>query len=308
MQTDPTGYWTFFCNPAKWAIDRFLATNTEQDDYMVTTWQGDYFRAGQLGVIRVGHDKRKRQQLGPSGRLTRGIYAVVQIEGPARPSTHGEDPFWLEAPKGHDRLSVPIKYVRNLLANPLSLDALAKDPAVNDKWLIRGFQSASMPLQSSTFRRILALAEIGPAAIESVQLDPARTQTDIVKLEKRYQNATPEIREAISRRIERGSLARRIKAVTRYQCLICRALGADPLGFKMKNGKRYVEVHHMIPVSLRTPGSLGVKNLITVCANHHRQLHFGDCELTSTTTARFTFRIDDREVQVRRLRTATSLT
>ena len=26
MATEFTGYWTFFCNPARWYIDEFLAT------------------------------------------------------------------------------------------------------------------------------------------------------------------------------------------------------------------------------------------------------------------------------------------
>ena len=28
---DVTGYWTFFCNPKKWEIDRFLESNIEYD-------------------------------------------------------------------------------------------------------------------------------------------------------------------------------------------------------------------------------------------------------------------------------------
>jgi hypothetical protein len=58
VKTQPTGYWTFFCNPAKWQIDEFLATGREDDDYQITTWQADWFRPGQLGVVRVGVDNR----------------------------------------------------------------------------------------------------------------------------------------------------------------------------------------------------------------------------------------------------------
>lgn len=58
MKVQPTGYWTFFCNPAKWEIDEFLKTNTEIDTFAISNFHKDYFKAGQWGVIRVGIDKR----------------------------------------------------------------------------------------------------------------------------------------------------------------------------------------------------------------------------------------------------------
>ena len=79
MTTEVTGYWTFFCNPAKWQIDQFLATNTEYDTYRVNDWYKDSVKPGQLGVIRVGVDKRTKEQLGTRQKLSSGIYAVVEI-------------------------------------------------------------------------------------------------------------------------------------------------------------------------------------------------------------------------------------
>jgi hypothetical protein len=34
-----------------------------------------------------------------------------------------------------------------------------------------------------------------------------------------------------------------------------------------------------MPVSRRQVGSLTASNILTVCANHHRELHFGDVEI-----------------------------
>ncbi len=37
-KVEPTGFWTFFCNPKKWAIDDFLASNKVEDTFSITSW------------------------------------------------------------------------------------------------------------------------------------------------------------------------------------------------------------------------------------------------------------------------------
>ena len=44
-------------------------------------------------------------------------------------------------------------------------------------------------------------------------------------------------------------------------------------GFLMPNGKRYVEAHHII--ALGNQGRDRVDNVIALCADHHREAHFG---------------------------------
>ena len=41
------------------------------------------------------------------------------------------------------------------------------------------------------------------------------------------------------------------------------------------DGVPYVEAHHVVPVSRGSAGLLDPANIITVCANHHRELHYG---------------------------------
>jgi hypothetical protein len=50
----------------------------------------------------------------------------------------------------------------------------------------------------------------------------------------------------------------------------CEYCGA--LGFKMTNGKHYVEAHHII--ALAKDGKDTVSNVIALCPDHHRQAHF----------------------------------
>jgi hypothetical protein len=45
------------------------------------------------------------------------------------------------------------------------------------------------------------------------------------------------------------------------------------VGFKMKNGCRYVETHHVIALSAE--GEDTVDNVIALCSKHHREAHYG---------------------------------
>lgn len=93
----------------------------------------------------------------------------------------------------------------------------------------------------------------------------------------------------------------KVKEATGHRCQICKAQGADPIGFRKRSGEPYVEAHHVTFVSTLEPGSLGPSNLIAVCANNHRQLHYGNVELIRSTDLAFTLRIDDDAVRVPRM-------
>ena len=301
MKSTPTSYWTFFCNPAKWAIDSFLRTNKEIDDYMVTGWQADWFQPGQLGVVRVGVDKRTKEQLGANERLFPGIYAVVEILGVPKERT-ADDAFWLEAPPSDgERLAVDIRYLKNLLDSPLLLEDLRHDPAITDKYLLEGFQAASMPLDPGTFNRLVALTRTDEALFENIKPEPWDSLDAIASLESKYANASPPVKQVISKRIERGPVGEAVKVARGFRCQVCEALNLDPIGFRKPDSTPYVEAHHVTFVSSLQPGTLGPSNLITACPNHHRQLHYGDAQLLETTKNAFRFRIDGTEITIPRL-------
>ncbi|WP_367279508.1 HNH endonuclease [Paraburkholderia sp.] len=44
-------------------------------------------------------------------------------------------------------------------------------------------------------------------------------------------------------------------------------------GFLLPNGKRYIEAHHIISLANQGPDTMD--NVIGLCANHHREAHFG---------------------------------
>lgn len=124
----------------------------------------------------------------------------------------------------------------------------------------------------------------------------------VARLEKKMQQIRPQLKERVSSFIERGAIASKVKALTQYKCLVCEALGMNPMGFTKPDGTPYVETHHVEPVAQRAVGSLGVANLITVCANHHRQLHYGNVRLTQQTATHFSFEIDGRRLEIPKIK------
>jgi len=111
---------------------------------------------------------------------------------------------------------------------------------------------------------------------EPVAIDPMASHlAEMAALELQFHTATPQVRARVSRTIERGPVGAAVKRANGYRCQVCAALDLPALGFRKRNGEPYVEAHHVMPVSALQVGSLSASNILTVCANHHRQLHFG---------------------------------
>jgi len=121
---------------------------------------------------------------------------------------------------------------------------------------------------------------------------------EIRKIEEKYKYVKPIVKEFISKRIERGNFADKIKKLNNFKCLICERLNKSPYVFKKDNGDYYIEVHHIIPVAELQIGSLSTANLITVCPNHHRQIHYGKFEIVENNDLRFIFRIDNQLIHI----------
>jgi predicted HNH restriction endonuclease len=73
-------------------------------------------------------------------------------------------------------------------------------------------------------------------------------------------------------------------------------------GDKEDEGDTYIETHHLIEVYKLIKGTLGVSNLITVCANHHRQFHFGNIEIKLNTKDILKLKIDGKEIAIKKIK------
>lgn len=133
--------------------------------------------------------------------------------------------------------------------------------------------------------------------------DPdAGTLSGIADLEAKMRTMKPAQKLRVSTYIERGRIATLAKRHTGYKCLLCEAMKLDPIEFLKENGDPYVEAHHVDQVANLTVGALGLANIITLCANHHRQMHYGNVDLLSSTKTQFKFRVDEKEFVIKRIK------
>ena len=133
-------------------------------------------------------------------------------------------------------------------------------------------------------------AEAEPASSEAIAL---------IETERNLLGRKPEVRERVSKSIERGSIGQRLKRANGFRCQLCEALGLNPIGFSKPNDEPYVEAHHATPVSALEVGSLDASNIMILCANHHREMHYGRVELDRT-ESEFIVRLDGRTLRAKR--------
>lgn len=301
-----TGYWIFYCNPKLWEIDSFLEEGTEISTWKVTDWQKKYFKKGQLGLVRVGTDRRTLKELNGKKRLDKGVYAVVEILEEPIFKEDIRDSFWLDDDKPKENAwRVKIKYVKNLINKPVLIENLAKIPDLkSEKALIEGTRNSTWSISEKSFKKVIEQSKANEKELEEVNNENIYDEADMIALEAKYKNQTPKIREIISKKIERGTIATAVKKWYDYDCLICKAKGEQAKGFKKKNGEYYIETHHFFPVSELQKGSLGLSNLMTLCANHHRQVHYGNIQLLSSDKEYFELKIDNTLIKIKKKTTA----
>ena len=173
--------------------------------------------------------------------------------------------------------------------NIISL-ALSKNP--NNKKLKNFVQR--FPLTVELTNEISGFSEY----LGHVMKTDADSLNSIYTLEQKMKKTTPEVKQRISSFIERGTIARKVKQLNNYKCQICEAQGKTPYSFKKPDGTHYIEAHHVEPVSSKKKGVLSMANIITVCPNHHRQLHYGNAYLEKDNGESFSFSIEKQNLEI----------
>ncbi len=294
-------YWVFVCNPKKWNIGEFLERGIEHDTWGIRPSDRQRFAPGQLGIVRVGVDQRTVEERNGKPPLEAGIYALCEVESEAFDGTGASSEFWASG-EGRDPgwPTVNIRYLRTYLGKPLTIERLRKERPDLSPLLLNGFQAASFPITARDFHAVMALLGEDLDALPSPAGPDDATADQLAALEKKYMHASPEVKVRVSKCIERGPVGALVKKATGFRCQVCEALGLDPVGFLKKSGEPYVEAHHVMPVSTKEVGSLSASNVMTVCANHHRQLHYGGVEV-AISDATFDLIIADVAIKIPRL-------
>jgi predicted HNH restriction endonuclease len=293
-------YWVFVCNPKKWSIDTFLNKNIEHDTWGIRPSDRHHFSPGQLGIVRVGVDRRTVEERDGKPPLEPGIYAICEVESDVFEGTGANDEFWkTDAARKPGWPTVRIRYLRTYLHRPLTIDRMRAETPTISPLLLDGFQAASFPISADDFHAVVDLLGEDIQGIVSKSDEALASPGTLAALQKRYLNASPEVKERVSKYIERGSVGSYVKKQVGYKCQVCSVLGRDPFGFKKKNGEFYVEAHHVMPVSELQIGSLAASNIMVVCANHHRQMHYGGINVQIGDAA-FEFLIDEQPIKIPR--------
>lgn len=285
-----------------WAIDDFLEDGIEISTWKVTDWQKDYVQVGQLGLVRVNVDKRSRKELNGKEKLEVGIYAIVEVVGEPEYKTDVEDDFWIDENKSEELAwRVKIKYIKNLIENPILIENLREiEELQEDTQLLRWSYNSSWSISKKGFQKISEMSDIHLQKIDIVKNEIVLNTQEIERLEAKYMNSTPRIKEIISKKIERGEISKAVKKWNNYECQVCKSMDLNPHGFRKINGEYYIETHHIFPVSELKKGSLGLHNLMTLCANHHRQVHYGNVKIISSDEDFFKLKIDNKLIKIKK--------
>ena len=285
-------YWVLLCNPKLWPIDQFIERGIRKGSWGIRKADKNRFAAGHLALVRVGVDRRNKTERKGRPKLQPGVHAICQIDSRWYPGTGKSDGFGAVHPKGWP--TVRITYLHTFLT-PLTIEMLrnAKPPVA--RRLIDGLQASSFPIEEQDFRTAVELLGLD---FDDLGTEFSKINSDdLSSIEDRYANAAPSVTERISRYIERGPIGSEVKKATNYKCQICQSLGMPAKGFRKRSGVYYVEAHHVVPIAGLVSGSLSARNVITVCANHHRQLHYGNVSVQDCCDT-FEFEIDERRISV----------
>ena len=129
-------------------------------------------------------------------------------------------------------------------------------------------------ISDEAFIEILKLANIDPDIDESTShLESGINALDILRdLNTRYADIQSEKRaKKIKNLLDRGSsVTKALKSLLGAKCQIC---GWE--GFEKKSGEDFIEAHHIVQLSERKKGSLCTENIILICPNCHREVHYG---------------------------------
>lgn len=183
----------------------------------------------------------------------------------------------------------------------ISIELQHVDCYKDDDWpKVNKFFLEYMPKFVSEFDQYLEMVKIDELLRENPKYPDSIK--GVRQLEEKMKNLLPKSKKRISLVIERGATAKKIKVINGYKCQICEGIGENPYSFvKAKDGNHYIETHHIEPVSKKSVGSLSFVNLITVCANHHRQLHYGCTEVIENEVNYLKIQIDDAVILINKI-------
>jgi len=202
---------------------------------------------------------------------------------------------------------LPFDYIKDLFRNEFLYDKTRWMGSISEN-LLR-IRKSRTSLSVTAYHNAFELLdnedkiEVAEAIRESTSLynvdndiELPHLKAHIARFNDVYRNATPRKRITLSNQIARpNAITDYLKQIQNYTCQIC-----GELGFLQTNGKRYVETHHIIELHKFIPGSYCSDNVVVVCANCHKKLHYARVEYLEVNERRIVLKINDNEYQFTR--------
>lgn len=130
-------------------------------------------------------------------------------------------------------------------------------------------------LSEAAFSAILSAANVDISSVRvSSQIEIYSNAIDTLrKLNVLYAGLIPSMRaKKIANHLDRGdSIVKALKQLLGSRCQIC---GWE--GFRKQDDSEFIEAHHLVQISERHADSLCTENIILVCPNCHREIHYGE--------------------------------
>jgi len=181
-----------------------------------------------------------------------------------------EEHYYAEIVNGKSfDIRVPIYHDEEKYYELIENDGIPKKLAPAWQWSIR-------QISEKAYEAILEAAGIGAeknfmASIADVEKGE-ESLNSLIRLNEKYKDLPPgEKNDIITRHLDRGqSITDSLKRVVGAKCQIC---GIE--GFEKRGGGQYIEAHHLHNIAAKSPSSLCTDNIILVCPNCHREIHYG---------------------------------
>ncbi len=161
------------------------------------------------------------------------------------------------------------------------------------------WQNSIRKISDSAFAKILELADLDLDTGENTSLlETGENALDILHaLNKRYGNLPPKERaKKVQNHLDRGSaVTKALKSLLGAKCQIC-----GWIGFKKKNGEDFIEAHHIVQLSERKEGSLCTENIILLCPNCHREIHYGKDFFFSQDSENISIRLSTKKITIKK--------
>ncbi len=136
------------------------------------------------------------------------------------------------------------------------------------------WQNSIRKISDEAFNKILSFAGVSADAGESTGvLESESNALNVLRLlNERYVDLEPKERAMkLQSHLDRGNaVTTALKKLLGAKCQIC-----GWIGFEKKNSENFIEAHHIVQISEKTEGSLCTENVILLCPNCHREVHYG---------------------------------